>query len=100
MLVCSDRECGYRKGVSQISNARCPQCHKKMELKGQGEGKIFTCSCGYREKLSSFSKRMEDKTESSDKRTVAKYMQQQKKEEPLNDAMADALAKWKAMQEE
>jgi DNA topoisomerase-3 len=100
MLVCSDRECGYRKGVSQISNARCPQCHKKMELKGQGEGKIFTCSCGYREKLSSFNKRMEDKTESSDKRTVAKYMQQQKKEEPINDAMADALAKWKAMQEQ
>lgn len=101
MLVCQDRECGYRKGVSQVSNARCPQCHKKMELKGQGEGKIFTCGCGYREKLTSFNKRMADKTESSDKRTVAKYMQQQqKKAEPMNDAMADALAKWKAMQEE
>ncbi|MGB7603935.1 MAG: DNA topoisomerase III [Lutisporaceae bacterium] len=99
MLVCADRECGYRKGVSQVSNARCPQCHKKMELKGQGEGKIFTCGCGYREKLSSFSKRMDEKGDSSDKRTVAKYMQEQKKEEPINDAMADALAKWKAMQE-
>ncbi|MDF2840262.1 MAG: topoisomerase [Clostridia bacterium] len=99
MLVCSDRECGYRKGVSQVSNARCPECHKKMELKGEGEGKIFTCKCGYREKLSSFSKRMESKNDSSDKRTVAKYMQEQKKEEPLNDTMADALAKWKAMQE-
>lgn len=100
MLVCSDRECGYRKGVSQISNARCPQCHKRMELKGQGEGKIFTCGCGYREKLSSFNKRMEDKTASSDKRTVAKYLKEQQKQEPINDAMADALAKWKAMQDE
>lgn len=98
ILICSDRECGYRKGVSRISNARCPECHKKMELKGQGEGKIFTCVCGYREKLSSFNKRMEEKTDSSDKRTVAKFMQQQKKNEPINDAMAEAMAKWKAMQ--
>ena len=99
MLICSDRECGFRKGVSQVSNARCPTCHKKMELKGQGEGRIFTCGCGYREKMSVFNKRMDEKTDSSDKRTVAKYMQEQKKEEPLNDAMADALAKWKAMQD-
>lgn len=100
MMVCPDRECGYRKGVSQLSNARCPECHKRMELKGEGEGRIFTCSCGFREKLSSFNKRMEQKTESSDKRTVEKFMRQQKKEEPLNTAMADALAKWKAMQKD
>ncbi len=100
MLVCSDRECGYRKGVAQLSNARCPECHKRMELKGEGEGRIFTCSCGFREKLSSFSKRMESKTESSDKRTVQKFLQKQKKEEPINTAMADALAKWKEMQKD
>ncbi len=34
MLVCQDRECGYRKTLSKITNARCPQCHKKMELIG------------------------------------------------------------------
>lgn len=100
MLICADRECGYRKGVSQMSNARCPQCHKKMELKGEGEGRLFTCSCGYREKLSSFNKRMEEKTDSSDKRTVEKYMKEQKRAEPINNAMADALAKWKEMQGE
>jgi DNA topoisomerase-3 len=98
MLICPDRECGYRKGVAQISNARCPECHKRMELKGEGEGRLFTCSCGFREKLSSFSKRMEERTESSDKRTVQKYLQNQKKEEPINNAMAEALAKWKEMQ--
>ncbi|HYF83387.1 MAG TPA: DNA topoisomerase III [Clostridia bacterium] len=99
MLVCADRDCGYRKGVAQQSNARCPECKKRMELKGEGEGRLFTCSCGFREKLSSFNKRMEERTESSDKRTVQSYMQQQKKEEPVNNAMADALAKWKASQE-
>jgi len=99
MLVCPDRECGYRKGMAQLSNARCPECHKRMELKGEGEGRIFTCSCGFREKLSSFNKRMDERTESSDKRTIQKYIQQQKNEEPKNSAMADALAKWKAMQE-
>jgi DNA topoisomerase-3 len=28
MLVCQDRECGYRKGVAKVTNARCPECHK------------------------------------------------------------------------
>ena len=32
MLICQDRECGYRKGLTQVTNARCPDCHKKMEL--------------------------------------------------------------------
>jgi hypothetical protein len=42
---------------------------------------------------------MEDRTESSDKRTVQRFLQQQKKEEPINNAMAEALAKWKEMQD-
>ncbi|WP_313561916.1 DNA topoisomerase III, partial [Ruminiclostridium cellobioparum] len=51
MLVCPDRECGYRKTVTLVSNARCPQCHKKMEIRGEGDNKSFYCACGYREKL-------------------------------------------------
>ena len=35
MLVCQDRECGYRKGLTQTTNARCPECHKKLELRGE-----------------------------------------------------------------
>ena len=60
MLVCQDRECGYRKTLSKITNARCPQCHKKMELIGDGEQRRFTCACGYREKLSAFEKRKKE----------------------------------------
>ena len=36
----------------KITNARCPECNKKLELSGEGEGKTFICSCGHREKLS------------------------------------------------
>ena len=57
MLVCQDRDCGYRRSVSIITNARCPECHKKMELRGDGEKKSFYCSCGYREKYSAFKER-------------------------------------------
>lgn len=93
MLICQDRECGYKKKVSQLTNARCPTCHKKLELRGEGNGRIFTCKCGYREKLSAFEKRKKEsgKTKVS-KRDVNKYMKQQnKEEEPLNNAFSDAL---------
>ena len=95
MMICQDRECGYRKGTSQISNARCPTCHKKMELRGEGESKIFTCGCGYREKLTAFTKRREADQGSLNKRDVGKFLQQQKGTEPINTALADALAKLK-----
>lgn len=92
MLVCPDRECGYRKSVTQVTNARCPNCFKKMELRGEGDNQMFACVCGYREKLSAFRERRE--SAGAGKRDVAQYMEQQKKEEPKNNAMADALAKW------
>ncbi|HEK9101599.1 TPA: DNA topoisomerase III [Bacillus pseudomycoides] len=97
MLVCQDRECGHRKNVSRTTNARCPQCKKKLELRGEGAGQIFACKCGYREKLSTFQERRKKESGSkADKRYVQKYMkQQQKEEEPLNNALAEALKKLK-----
>ena len=92
MLVCPDRECGYRKSVTQVTNARCPNCFKKMELRGEGENQMFACVCGYREKLSAFQERR--KSAGAGKRDVAKYLQQQKDDKPVNSGMADALAKW------
>ncbi len=93
MLVCQDRECGHRKNVSRITNARCPQCKKKMELRGEGEGQIFTCKCGYREKLSAFeARRKKEGSGKVDKRSVQKYLKEQQKEaEPINNAFADLL---------
>ena len=95
MLVCQDRECGTRKNVSKVTNARCPKCKKKLELRGQGEGQVFACKCGYREKLSTFNerKKKEQNTKVS-KNDVAKYLKQQnKQEEPMNNALAEALKK-------
>ena len=97
MLVCQDRECGYRETVSRTSNARCPKCHKKMELRGHGDGQIFVCKCGYKEKLSSFQERRKKEGAGVSKRDVARYLNQQKKEAeaPLNNAFADAFARMK-----
>ncbi|MFD2656565.1 DNA topoisomerase III [Gracilibacillus thailandensis] len=95
MLVCQDRECGERKPIAKKTNARCPNCHKRMELRGQGEGQTFSCVCGYREKLSSFQKRKEKQGKNkATKRDVNKYMKQQD-DEFTNTALADALAKLK-----
>lgn len=92
MLVCQDRECGHRKNVSRTTNARCPQCHKKLELRGEGDGQIFVCKCGYREKLSAFeARRKKEGGGKVDKRSVQKYLKQQKNEEPVNNALAEAL---------
>jgi DNA topoisomerase-3 len=90
MLVCPDRECGFRKNLSFISNARCPECHKKMEIRGEGDDKSFFCSCGYREKLSAFNKR---KNETVSKREVNQFLKNQDHNTPINSALADALAK-------
>ncbi|WP_368658174.1 DNA topoisomerase III [Metabacillus halosaccharovorans] len=93
MHVCQDRECGYRKGISKVTNARCPNCHKKLELRGQGEGQIFVCKCGHREKMSTFQERRKKNQNSKvSKRDVANYMKKQD-DNFSNNALADALAK-------
>jgi len=92
-LICPDRACGYRKSLSVATNARCPNCHKKLELRGEGEKRMFVCICGHREKLSDFEKR---KTSSgASKRDVAAYMNRQEgKAEEAPSALAEQLAKW------
>jgi DNA topoisomerase III len=96
MLVCQDRECGYKKGVSKVTNSRCPNCHKKLELRGEGEGQVFVCVCGHKEKLSTFNERKKKENNKASKKDVSNYLKKQKKDdEPLNNAFAEALAKLK-----
>lgn len=94
MLVCQDRECGYRETVSRTTNARCPKCHKRMEMIVKGKEETFVCACGYKEKLSAFQARREKEGAGVGKRDVQKYLRQQQKEakEPVNNAFAQALA--------
>lgn len=93
LLVCQDRACGYRETVSRTTNARCPVCHKKMEMTGKGDESTFVCSCGYRERLSKFQERRKKEGGGVSKKDVAAYMRKQQKaaEEPINNAFADAL---------
>ncbi|MEW9121635.1 MAG: DNA topoisomerase III [Thermotaleaceae bacterium] len=97
MLICQDRECGHRKRLATVTNARCPNCHKKLELRGEGDGQIFVCSCGHREKLSAFQERKKQDSNKVSKKDVSKYLNQQKKSEDqsINSALADALSKLK-----
>lgn len=97
MLVCSDRECGYRQNLSFKTNVRCPNCHKTMELYGEGENRKYICACGFREKYSSFIKRMDSSNDKAGKRDVQKYMQSQKKN-AANELSSFELAMQKAME--
>ena len=94
LLVCQDRECGYRETVSRTTNARCPKCHKKMEMYVKGKEETFVCVCGYKEKLSSFQARRQREGAGVSKKDVQRYLNQQKREakEPVNNAFAQALA--------
>jgi len=91
MLVCPDRECGYRKSVSFQTNARCPNCHKKLEMRGDGEKRMFVCVCGHRERLSDFEKRKV--SAGASKRDVQQLLSSQSKEGFGNSALADQLKK-------
>ncbi|WP_058303477.1 DNA topoisomerase III [Gorillibacterium timonense] len=43
-LVCSSRECGYRRSAEpNLSNKRCPQCGKRMEIRTGKAGKFAQC---------------------------------------------------------
>ncbi len=95
MQVCPDRECGYKKRLSTVTNARCPECHKKMELKGQGDKKLFTCKCGYRERLTAFENRKKKASNKASKKDVNQYLKHQKSDEPFNNAFAAAFEKLK-----
>ncbi|MFP7169763.1 DNA topoisomerase III [Terribacillus sp. FSL K6-0262] len=97
MLVCQDRECGHKKNIAKTTNARCPNCHKRLELRGEGEGQMFFCKCGHREKLSTFNeRRKKEKSNKASKRDVQKYLKKNQQDDGFtNTALADALAKFK-----
>ncbi|MEC5422990.1 DNA topoisomerase 3 [Virgibacillus sp. C22-A2] len=95
MLVCQDRACGHKKNIAKQTNARCPKCHKRLELRGEGEGQTFMCKCGHREKLSTFNERKQrEKKHKVSKKDVNKYLNKQD-DGFKNNALADALAKLK-----
>jgi len=91
LLVCQDRNCGWRENVVTETNIRCPECHKKMELRGDGEKKMYVCKCGFREKASI----MHDKLKSShvSKQDIRKYMNTKPQNDPSLSPFAIAMQK-------
>lgn len=97
MLVCQDRDCGYRESVSLNSNVRCPNCHKKMEIFGSGEKRTYACACGYRERVERFHEKHRSASGGVSKHYVKQYLQNQNRGE--EEVSAFELALQKAMQE-
>ncbi len=98
MNVCQDRECGHRESLSKFTNARCPECKTKLELKGKDEGSIYVCpKCSFREKASSFNKRFSENADNLNKKDTQNMLKKIQKENdtPTNSALKDALSKLK-----
>lgn len=95
MLRCKDQSCNYKKNVYKNTNARCPNCKKRLKLYGEGSGQTFRCVCGHSEKMDAFQKRRKKSQNARvSKKEINKYMKKQD-EEFTNNPFADALAKWK-----
>lgn len=91
--ACMDRECGYKTIVSRQSQARCPVCHKRMTVFGEGENQRFVCVCGHREKLEAFMKRRDESKQQMSSHQTRKVIEKVNKEskEVKNTALADQL---------
>ncbi|MFS0722871.1 DNA topoisomerase III [Paenibacillus sp. 1P07SE] len=88
-LVCSDRECGYRRAAEPaLSNKRCPQCRKKMEIHTGKAGKYAQCRpCNFVEKLDGERSGGGRK----DRRQQEKLVQQFSDNVTLGSSLGDAL---------
>ncbi len=84
-LKCSNQACKYRRNVSRLSNARCPNCHKKMNIIGNDENKFYLCSCGFKEKCLSFNKKIEEHKKELNRYELNAYLHNQQKEIPKNN---------------
>ena len=79
-LVCPEPSCNHRIALARETNARCPECHKKMTLRNAGDDKIFTCRCGFKEKLSTFEKKKKEGLKKGSKKDFIEYKKKQAKE--------------------
>ncbi|WP_210123415.1 DNA topoisomerase III [Staphylococcus sp. GDX8P106P-2] len=75
MLVCQDPKCKTKKNIQRKTNARCPNCHKKMMLFGKGKEAVYRCVCGHTETQAQMDKRHKNKkSDKVNKKDLKKYM--------------------------
>ena len=90
IYLCSSKDCSYRRRKDpKVSNHRCSQCHKKMEIIDGKNGAFFKCKyCGISEKMLDKKEQKKKMTKHEERRLVKKYSQE---EEPAESALAQAL---------
>lgn len=94
IYVCSNKECKYRRRKDpKISNRRCSQCHKKMEIIEGKNGAFFKCKyCGISEKMLDKKEQKKKMTKHEERRLVKKYAQaEEEQESPLALALKAAM---------
>lgn len=91
MLVCPDPTCKTKKNEQRKTNARCPNCHKKMTLFGRGKEAVYCCVCGHTETQAQMDERHKNKKSGKvSKKEMKKYMKDDGLENnPFKDALKD-----------
>lgn len=94
-LVCTNADCHYsRRKEPKVSNHRCPQCHKKMEIIEGKNGTYYRCKYdGTTEKMQTKAERKQKMTKHEEKRLLKKYSQENTEmESPLALALKAMMA--------
>lgn len=92
ILVCSSLDCNYRKRKDpKLSNRRCPQCKKRMEMHEGKAGLYFQCRpCNVVEKAEEKKKAV---TKREERKLVQKYTQNDDFGTSLGDLLKAAMNK-------
>ncbi|HOE77439.1 MAG TPA: DNA topoisomerase 3 [Bacilli bacterium] len=93
LLVCSDRNCKYRKTLSVTTDIRCPNCMKRMNMVGSDDKKFYVCVCGYKVNTETFHEKLKENKDNMNKREVERYLRSQ--EIPSNQPFLDIFDKFK-----
>jgi DNA topoisomerase-3 len=95
IYVCSSQTCKYRRRKDpKVSNHRCPQCHRKMEIIEGKNGAFFRCKFdGTTEKMLDKKERNKKLTKHEERRLMKKINQDEPQESPLAAALKAAMEK-------
>ncbi len=94
IYVCTNADCSYRRRKDpKVSNHRCPQCHRKMEIIEGKNGAYFRCKYdGTTEKMLGKKEQKKKMTKHEERRLMKKYSQPEEPEEsPLAAALKAAM---------
>ncbi|MFP3775368.1 DNA topoisomerase III [Enterococcus mundtii] len=94
IYVCTNQDCSYRRRKDpKVSNHRCPQCHRKMEIIEGKNGAYFRCKFdGTTEKMLEKKEQKKKMTKHEERRLMKKYSQAEEPEEsPLAAALKAAM---------